>query len=254
MAKKKSNSRKFLHLIWLIPISIVLTYYGKYKYEEYKVGKIRYKTFDTYIPKGYAVYGIDVSKYQKTINWERVSTINRLGVSLDFVFVKATEGAFLVDYKYPLNIRSARGAGLAVGSYHFYRANVKSDFQAKHFLRFLNYKKGDLPPVLDIEEENGQSAENIRKGVLNWLKIVEKEIGVKPIIYTNPGFLKNIFDDSILAYPLWVAHYNEKDTPKISNKWQFWQFSEKAKIDGISSPVDMNVFSGSKEEFESFLN
>jgi lysozyme len=57
------------------------------------------------------------------------------------------------------------------------------------------------------------------------------------------------FDD----YPLWAAHYLEKDRPRIRRRWIFWQHSEKGRVNGIGMPVDFNVFNGDSADFENLL-
>ncbi|MCK7558626.1 hypothetical protein MKQ70_27970 [Chitinophaga sedimenti] len=48
------------------------------------------------------------------------------------------------------------------------------------------------------------------------------------------------FDD----YPLWVAHYYQKERPRINRRWVFWQHSDIGRVNGIRSHVDFNVFRG----------
>ena len=58
--------------------------------------------------------GIDVSHYQDSVNWNRVAK----NTSIEFVYVKATEGPSISDKMYKYNMKKAREAGLLVGSYH----------------------------------------------------------------------------------------------------------------------------------------
>ena len=64
-----------------------------------------------------AQQGIDVSRFQDSINWKRVANNSKV----EFVYVKATEGASISDPMYKYNVKKAREAGLLVGSYHVYR-------------------------------------------------------------------------------------------------------------------------------------
>ena len=64
--------------------------------------------------------GIDVSHYQGSIDWDEV--VNNTPIS--YAYLKATEGASLVDKTYARNLSEARRVGLSVGSYHFYRPNI----------------------------------------------------------------------------------------------------------------------------------
>jgi lysozyme len=54
-------------------------------------------------------------------------------------------------------------------------------------------------------------------------------------------------------YPLWIAHYFEKDKPRISRDWHFWQHSENGRVNGITTKVDFNVFKGDSTAFKQLL-
>lgn len=200
--------------------------------------------------KGYEVHGIDVSHYQSQINWNKVQN-----ASIDFVFIKATEGKDFKDPKYKYNWRSAKEKNILRGAYHFYRPSVYSHIQAANFIRTVQLKPGDLPPVLDLEETDNRSKAIIVKGVRNWLNIIESHYGVKPIIYVNKNwydkYIKGNFDD----YVIWVAAYTIYPKPKLTNnkQWHFWQYTNKGQIDGIRGKVDLNVFNGSKKELQQFI-
>ena len=137
-----------------------------------------------------------------------------------------------------------------IGAYHYYCPNISSSVQAKNFIKNVKLQKGDLPPVLDIEKTSSvQSLGQLRKGLKNWIKIIEKHYGVKPIIYTGDSFyLKNLKSDSYFRNcpRLWIANYNNVKRPR--SNWHFWQFSDRARIAGIKGMVDMNVFGGDSLE------
>jgi GH25 family lysozyme M1 (1,4-beta-N-acetylmuramidase) len=71
------------------------------------------------------------------------------------------------------------------GAYHYYRPNENSLKQFENFKSVVKLDKGDFIPILDIEKESKFGRENLRTGVLNWLKLAEEEYGVKPMIYTS---------------------------------------------------------------------
>jgi lysozyme len=50
-----------------------------------------------------------------------------------------------------------------------------------------------------------------------------------------------------------VAHYLEKDKPRIKRRWNFWQHNERGRVNGITTPVDFNVFNGDGDEFNDIL-
>lgn len=198
------------------------------------------------LPDGYSVFGIDVSRYQSRIDWKRVKAFRSGSFSTSFVFIKATEGTSYVDPLFFGNWKGAREQGIPRGAYHYFKPGRNAEAQANHFCRNVSMKKGDLPPVLDIEEMPvGYSKAKLTNDVLVWLRIVKRHFGIKPIVYTGAVFYeKYIAGTAVANYPLWVAHYYE-ERPATFARWTFWQFSDKAQIDGIEGPVDANVFNGS---------
>ena len=117
----------------------------------------------------------------------------------------------------------------------------------------MDLQPGDLPPVLDVEQNFRTSGEQLRKEVREWLDVIERNYGVKPIIYTYLDFyeryLSGYFDD----YPLWVAHYLQPHQPRIERDWTFWQHSEQGRVNGILTPVDFDVFRGDSIDFKALL-
>ena len=83
--------------------------------------------------------------------------------------------------------------------------------------------------------------------------VVEKQYGVKPLIYTNIDFYKNYLQNGFDNYPIWIAHYLQPVKPRIERKWSFWQHNESGRVNGIKTPVDFNVFSGDSLDFKNFL-
>ena len=113
--------------------------------------------------------------------------------------------------------------------------------------------KGDLPPVLDVEQSYGVPAEKLRKNVREFLETVEQYYGVVPIIYTNVDFYNHYLKGEFDRYRLWVAHYLQKDRPRITREWIFWQHSEQGRVNGILNKVDFNVFNGDSADFRNLL-
>ena len=93
--------------------------------------------------------GIDVSKYQGTINWTKVAGDS----TIKFVYIKATEGASMVDPYYKTNVAKASKAGLLVGFYHVYSATSTAFKQMANIRKTVKKKDLDLIPVLDIENK-----------------------------------------------------------------------------------------------------
>lgn len=180
--------------------------------------------------------GIDVSFYQKDIQWWKLKGIH-------FTFIKATEGTSISDPRFKENWDSAKHHGILRGAYHFYRPYVKAKDQFQHFQSRVQVEIGDLPPVLDVEVN--YNVHHVRKEVLSWLKMAEERYGVTPIIYCSYWFHKKYFNlPEFKKYPLWIANYVEEDLNQITSNWHFWQHTSTGKIEGILGHVDRNLFNG----------
>ncbi len=195
------------------------------------------------------LFGIDVSQYQGTIQWEEVLHIND-EFPIDFIYVRATMGEEGKDKKYTENWRAIKKKNKLRGAYHYFRPNENSIKQAKNFIKNVDLDAGDLPPVLDIEEmPRNQSMDSLKIGLKRWLDQVEKHYQVKPVLYSGDKYFADFLEKEFEDYTLWIANYNFwVERPK--KHWNIWQFSEKGSVKGINGPVDLNMFVGNMEELE----
>lgn len=200
--------------------------------------------------EGFEVHGIDVSHYQKKINWNFVKRD-----SIDFVFMKATEGENFRDPMFEFNWRSAKEKNIIRGAYHFYRPSVDAEIQAKHFIRTVKLSSGDFPPVLDLEVTDNRPKAIIIDGIKTWLTIIEKHYGVRPILYVNRNWFQKYVDGNFDDYIIWMAAYTILPQPKLVNDktWIFWQYTNRGRVLGINGAVDLNVFYDSKIELNKFI-
>jgi len=201
--------------------------------------------------------GIDVSHWQREIDW---SEVKRSGVK--FAFIKATEfpdkrTSLFVDGEMRKNIAGASANGLLWSAYHFFRTHIDPVIQAKVFCETVG-DFNSLPPVLDLEAA-GSKGERLNYKVRQFLDETERITNKRPIIYSSGGFWrsylayeKRAHTDWARAYPLWIAQYtNLWPTPLYPwAGWEFWQYSDKGKIPGVVTHVDLNWFNGSLEELE----
>jgi lysozyme len=193
--------------------------------------------------------GIDVSEYQGTILWDSVRIIEN-NFPLRFVFVRATVGKVRADKKFKENWKALKNKNFIRGAYHYYRPNENSKEQADLFIKTVVLKKGDFPPVLDIEQmPKNQTMAQLKVGLKNWLQIIEKHYGVKPLIYSGERFYTDFLKNDFSEYTFWIANYNFF-VENLKPDWQFWQFTEKGSVTGISGFVDVNIFNGTETELE----
>lgn len=196
-------------------------------------------------PKGFSIHGIDVSHHQGEIDWEKVAQSKVAGEPLEFVFIKATEGQTHFDTYFNQNFYQAGLYGITRGVYHYFKPNVSGDVQARHFMQQVHLEEGDLPPVLDIEEIGELSTAALQREALEWLRLLEQEYGVPPIIYTGLKFKEaHLNTEKFERYPFWIAHYYVKNL-RYKGAWKFWQHTDLGRVDGIKTPVDFNVYNGS---------
>lgn len=194
------------------------------------------------------VYGIDISRYQGKIDWEKLKADNPQDTTIHFVYMKATEGKDLKDPRFSRNWKKTKEAGFSRGAYHYFTEGSTGAEQASMYIKSVTLESGDLAPMIDVEEtpKNKKSFNTELKGLILAL---EGHYGIKPIIYSSPAFRKKYLDDEFYdRYPIWVAHYYV-DKPDIE-KWDIWQFTDKGNVPGIGHDVDMNLFNGNIKELE----
>lgn len=197
--------------------------------------------------KGDKVVGIDVSEYQGTISWSDVDTFEKK-YPLKYVFIRATMGKDRVDYRFERNWLGAKENKMIRGAYHYYRPNENSQEQAALYIKTVQLRKGDLPPVLDIEQlPREQSMEQLKLGLRRWLTAVEKHYGVRPIIYSGEQYYEDFLKKEFSDYLFWIANYNYY-RKEIQEDWLFWQFTERAKVPGIDTYVDVNIYNGDLQQ------
>jgi len=256
--KKKNTTKAPIQgdkIMWIIILlgSLGTLGYLIYHWNEDRQLLFRYTDFGILVPMNYAIHGIDVSKYQLSINWEKVKAAKSGKISMQFAFIKSTEGIMSIDPQFKINWNNANNARIIKGAYHFFIATKSGKLQAQHFIAQVKLKKGDLPPVLDVEASYGVNNKDLKMRVQEWLDIVEQHYNVRPIIYTNIDFYKKQLGADFDEYPLWIAHYTLHHQPRIQRNWLFWQHSEKGKIPGIKAFVDFNVFNGDSTAFHHIL-
>lgn len=189
------------------------------------------------------VYGLDVSQYQGQIEWENAKIVEDT-FQLQFVFIRATAGKDKLDSRFHENWKNAKAADFICGAYHYYRPNENSLLQAENFIKHVRLKKGDFPPVLDIENlPKVQSMDSLKMGLKRWLTKVENHYKIKPIIYSGEKYFNDFLEDEFKGYTFWIANYNFF-VEDCKDHWTFWQFTEKGSVPGINGNVDLNIYNG----------
>lgn len=254
--KKNKDLPRWIYVITAACLSFVFivgSYYLFFRPYFYRFRPcFNHKYYEVCMPSGHSVYGIDVSRHQGDIDWETLSTGHHPDAPISFVYVKASEGSDFKDVKFKENFENARKHGFVRGAYHYFSTTSSGLSQANLFISMVKLRKGDLPPVLDIEEKPKNKKKYIEE-VKVWLKKVEEHYGVKPIIYASSKYKQKYLDDPFFKeYPSWVAHYYIPELRK-GEEWLMWQCTDLGVLPGIKEKVDINIFNGSKKQFENLL-
>ena len=196
---------------------------------------------------GPLVKGVDVSTYQGTINWAQVKAAGR-----KFAFIRVSDGTGTIDNTFSTNWSKAKANGIIRGPYQFFRASEDPTAQAELLISKVGVLEPyDIPPTLDVEVMDGQSAATLLARARTWVQVIQSYYGRKPIVYSSPGFWDGLGAASWDARATcWVAHWgvSSPTIPDSWNDWMWWQYSDAGSVSGISGAVDVDEFHGSYED------
>lgn len=196
---------------------------------------------------GKARAGIDVSKYQGEIDWDKVKNSG-----VEFVIIRAgyrgsVSGSLVEDPYFKENIRGAKAAGLDVGVYFFTQAvnEVEAVEEASAVLSLVEEYELDYPIFIDTEGAGGNGrADGLNKEMRTlvcdaFCRTVENA-GYRGGIYASRNWYNNNLDMNRLDnYYIWLAEYRE--APSYQGYYAMWQYTSKGRIDGIEGNVDLNI-------------
>ncbi|MBQ6080592.1 MAG: hypothetical protein IJK93_09990 [Muribaculaceae bacterium] len=185
--------------------------------------------------------GIDISKHQGEIDWAELKKQSKI----QYVYIRATVGSNVIDNKYKENFRNARKHGFKAGSYHYFTNLSSATAQFENFIKTVDRNSQDLLPIIDVEEINRWSKQQLRDSVMVFARLVEDYFGCKPLIYTNEKFFTTNLGRAFAEYPLFIAKYSTT-APNIGYNWVLWQFSDcgqfKSSVKGNHGEVDLSRF------------
>ena len=219
------------------------------------------------------IYGIDISRHQHEkgrkrfrINWKqlRITSLGQRHPSggqtfpVSFVYIKSTEGTTIRNRYFMSDYAKAKQQGLHVGAYHFFSLKTSALAQATYFVNSTLFRKGDFPPVLDVEPTDAQinaigGDEVLMQRIRTFMDYVKKRTHMRPILYVNQMFINKHMQNAAdikQNYNVWIARYGEY---KPDVKLVYWQLSPDGRVSGINGPVDINVFNGYQGQWDEFL-
>jgi len=195
-----------------------------------------------------SITGVDVSEFQGNIDWE---SVKKDGV--DFVIIRlgyrgSENGTLTLDSHFQENLKGARKAGLDVGVYFFSQAITPEEAieEARYVIKHIRGKGVRYPVVFDMEPIDGtERAAGLTKSektqIADGFCQVIKRNGYNPAIYGNPQWLRKHIDLSYLTdYDIWLAHYTSEI--QFKSVFSLWQYTDNGIVNGISGPVDMNIY------------
>lgn len=199
------------------------------------------------LANGSAKLGIDVSKWNRTIDWDAVKD-----AGVEFAIIRcgyrgASSGVLVLDPMYEENIRGAIEADIPVGVYFFTQATdeVEAVEEASMVISLIEDYDVDYPVFLDSESTGGSGRADglaagertkIHKAFLETVDAAGYETG----IYGSKNWLNEQVDmDELSAYKTWLAEYAE--IPSYEDYYHMWQYTSRGSVDGIETRVDLNL-------------
>jgi len=190
---------------------------------------------------------IDISSYQKAVDFKKVKAAGITGVILRAGYTGyGVSHSMYKDEMFESHYKGAVAAGLNVGAY-YYSGALNETFavkEANYFLALIKGKTFSLPVYMDVEESHsttnmpGLGKTKLTAVVMKWCETVEKA-GYFTGFYTMKSWCNVYLDMAKLSrYTFWLAHYTNKTT--YTGSYAIWQYSSSGKVDGISGNVDMN--------------
>ncbi len=196
---------------------------------------------------GNAVMGIDVSKWQGEIDWDKVKN-----AGVEFVIIRcgyrgSSSGALVVDPYFEANIKGATAAGLDVGVYFFTQAinQVEAVEEASMVVSLIEDYNLTYPVFIDTEGAGGDGRADgldveTRTLVCEAFCTTVKNAGYEAGVYASRNWLNNRVDaDTLDKYVIWLAEY--RSAPLYQGYYSMWQYTSKGEIDGIEGNVDFNI-------------
>ncbi|WP_051154883.1 MULTISPECIES: GH25 family lysozyme [unclassified Butyrivibrio] len=190
--------------------------------------------------------GIDVSKWNGNIDWNKVKNNGVNFVIIRCGYRGSSAGALIEDPKFRANIKGAQAAGLRVGVYFFSQAvnEVEAVEEASMCINLCKGYSLSFPIYIDVEGSNGRgdtiSASQRTANIKAFCGTIQSA-GYRAGVYSNKTwFTKNINTASLTNYKIWLAQY-AANVSYTATRYDMWQYTSKGSVSGISGNVDMNI-------------
>lgn len=191
---------------------------------------------------------IDVSTYNGDIDWNSVKA-SGINYAMIRVGYRGYETARLVlDKRFHSNMSQATAAGIKVGAYIVTQAvdTTEAVEEASFIVSACSEYNISLPLAIDVESAGNGSgrgdkiSSSQRTAVINAFAQTVRSCGYSAILYANKDWMNNRIYAGNVGCSVWLAQYNSKCT--YTGPFTMWQFTEKARVNGISGNVDMSAW------------
>ena len=198
------------------------------------------------------VWGIDVSKYNAPIDWQKVKNAGVKFAILRIGFASTSNRNNLsLDPYFETFYKGAKAVGIPVGAYFYSRCNSidTAKKEAQFILNAIKGKQFEYPIWLDVEDQKTLQSTNkstMTRAVVTCLEVVKKA-GYYVGIYSGKYILRdNLNDNELKNYDHWIAQYASRST-YTTYEIAMWQFGADVnyltnkRVSGVSSSiVDQN--------------
>jgi lysozyme len=194
------------------------------------------------------VIGVDVSNHQGDIDWPVLARTD-----IAFAYIKASEGGDFRDRRFAASWEGAREAGLPRGAYHFFTQCRSGAEQARNFIGAVPREPGALPPVVDLEHlgpcRSSPQVADLVGEIGRFIAMLAQHYRRRPILYTDAWFnavylrghfTREMFWTRSIFLPPWFR----------TSQWLIWQYHHCGRRAGVTGPVDLNAFRGSRRAFD----
>lgn len=203
-----------------------------------------------YEEQGYqTMLGIDVSKFQGSIDWEQVKNAGISYVMLRIGLRGYGSGKLLLDERFYENLKGAKAQGLKTGVYFFSAAISEEEAreEAAFVLQAIEGQEMEMPIVFDTEpilydtaRTDDLTGKQLTKITAAFCDAVQAA-GYQPMVYANAKRLTTVlYLEELTDYPLWLADYRMQ--PDFPYAFTMWQFTESGKVPGIEGAVDIDLY------------
>ena len=183
---------------------------------------------------------IDVSRYQGTIDWDKL--VGKIGgAMLKTVSTNKSFGGIYIDPMFERNYAECKRLGIPVGAYYYTYAQNVATVQAElaKLREALAGKTFTMPVVVDVEDNKLKplSADALTDLVIQAAETIESW-GLYAMVYTYTYYSQTELNmDRLAAYDLWIADYRGK---RPARKHGMWQYTSTGKLEGIAGNVDIS--------------